>query len=260
MHERQFHDLAIFVTLTYDPAKLPPRGSLDRTHVPAFFKRLRQRMWRDHQKTVSYLPPANRPPVQKIKYFYCGEYGEETGRPHYHAIIYGVDFNDKTFYKTSSSGDRIFTSKLLDDLWSHGQCNIGSVSFQSCGYVARYCLKKITGELAENHYRRLDEDTGEWYQLEPEFSYCSKGIGERWIEKFQSDCFPSDRVVINGVESGAPRYYRKKLEKADPKLAEKLKYRRISSAAKRKADNTPERLAVRHECRKAKTQTLKRTL
>jgi len=251
-HELQFHELAVFLTLTYNDDRLPEGGSLNRKHFQDFIKRLR------FHHEAPYRKARKTPP--KIKYYHCGEYGEQLNRPHYHAIIFGLDFADKIKHRKARDGEQIYTSQTLEKLWGHGFCEIGSVTFKSCAYTARYVTKKISGESADAHYTKLNLDTGEIFRIEPEYSTCSQGIGERWLERYASDVFPSDHVVIGGKETGVPRYYRKKLEQHNLKLSKALLYKRIRSAKKRAADNTPERLAVKHECRKAKIQSLKRNL
>ena len=66
---------------------------------------------------------------------------------------------------------------------------VGDVSFQSAGYVARYSLKKVNGDLAAAHYRRVDPDTGEVFDLVPEFAHMSlkPGIGASWFDRFYGD-------------------------------------------------------------------------
>ena len=55
----------------------------------------------------------------KVRFYAGGEYGEQgTIRPHFHACLFGYDFPDKVFYKNTSSGERIYTSKLLESLWN----------------------------------------------------------------------------------------------------------------------------------------------
>jgi hypothetical protein len=57
-----------------------------------------------------------------------------------------------------------------------------------------------------------------------------------------------------------PKYYDSQLEKVDPDRFEEIKRKRKKDALKRKADNTPERLAVREEIQKAKVRQLPRVV
>lgn len=245
VHEAQFHDFRWFLTLTYDDEHLPVNGSLDKRHFQLFMKRLRK---------------AN--PSARIRYMHCGEYGEQTFRPHYHAIIFGVDFPDRKRYSENSRGDTIWTSATLDSLWSHGECKIGGFSYDSAGYVARYVLKKVTGADSVEFYRRIDPGTGEVIQLQPPYVTMSlkPGIGKEWYDAFASDVFPSDRVVIRGQEATPPKRYCVWQESSDPEGFAKLKLKRRAAMARDKANNTPERLAVREEVKQAQINSLKRSI
>ena len=106
MHEAQMHEDNCFITLTYRPDDLPKDGSLNKKHFQDFMKRFRHR----YSDT-------------KIRYYMCGEYGEDFGRPHYHACIFGFDFPDKVHWKTFN-GCKLFTSEILEDLWSFGFCTV----------------------------------------------------------------------------------------------------------------------------------------
>ena len=83
VHESSLHEHNCFITLTYNDENLPLNGSLDLKHFQDFMKRLR--------KKVS-VP---------IRYFHCGEYGSRLQRPHYHLLLFGLDFPDKKFWKMS---------------------------------------------------------------------------------------------------------------------------------------------------------------
>ena len=111
--------------------------------------------------------------AQKIRFFHCGEYGEHTGRPHYHALLFNCDFTDRRKYK--KSGDNwIYTSERLDEIWEKGECKFGDVSFESAAYTARYCVKKRTGKGAKAFYTRMDKQTGEVYEIQPEYATMSR--------------------------------------------------------------------------------------
>lgn len=181
MHESQMHEESCFITLTYSPEHLPPDRSISVPTCQLFLKRLRARLF-----------------PKKISFFLCGEYGEKLGRPHYHAIIFGWRPADGVLLE---KGDEfsLFSSVFLSEVWGLGLVSFGSVSFDSACYVANYATKKISGPGAAAHYsgRR------------PEFLLMSRrpAIGLRWIQKFRSDVYPSDQVIVRGREARPPRYY-----------------------------------------------------
>lgn len=243
MHEKQFHTHASFLTLTYDDKHLPAYGSLCKRDFQLFLKRMRKR-------------------YGALRYFHCGEYGETSKRPHYHAILYGVQFRDRTFHTRNPQGQTIYRSQALDDLWGHGHCLIGEVSFESAAYVARYILKKVTGEPAAEHYRRVDPETGEIVSIQPEYITMSlkPAIGAAWFDEFRSDVYPDDFVVMRGHKARPPRYYDKKLEAQDPALARSIKARRMKNGKLNQEDNTPQRLAIKKEVKEAQIKSLTRKL
>lgn len=196
---------------------------------------------------------------QKIQYFHCGEYGERDRRPHYHALIFGWDFADKTLYKTTARGDSVYTSARLETLWGWGFTTVGGVSFESAAYCARYVLKKITGENAAAHYRCIDPETGEIFELLPEYVTMSlkPAIGKGWYTEFGADVYPSDFVIMQGKKMKPPRYYDKQLPEAE--LAA-LKCERRAFAEAHADDNTRPRLNVKEAVLQSKLKILKREL
>lgn len=211
-----------FITLTYSPDKLPKYGFLDYDAPVRFMKRLREKH-----------------PDRQIRSFGCAEYGEKFSRPHFHICLLNFDFSDKKILKKSKANfgenyreNFIYSSEELSDLWPDGHSSIGSLTFESAGYVARYCTKKITGEASEEHYECLDPRTGEILNRPPERAVCvsrSRGIGYPWYEKYGDYVRTHDRVPFNGFYIKPPKFFDKLTQEKDPDRFEEIKeMRRIS--------------------------------
>lgn len=244
MHEAQMHRCNSFITLTYDDEHLPYDGSLVKPHFQKFMKRLRKKLY----------------PL-KLRYFMCGEYGEKLGRPHYHACVFNLDLPDRQLWKTVN-GVRLYTSQTLDAIWGKGFTTIGSVTFESAAYVARYTLKKKTGKEAEDHYFKQHPIVDMQFEVEPEYADMSRrpGIGTTWLDKFETDVFPSDEVIVRGFSQKPPRFYDEIYRRDNEKELEELKKKRTRRAQERWFDNTNRRLKAREICTEARINTLKRKL
>lgn len=220
------HDRNCVVTLTYNAEHL--RGpSLVKRDLQLYMKRLRKEFGKG------------------IRFYACGEYGENNKRPHYHVVLFNHDFDDKRFYKKSKTGDSLYTSDTAERIWAQGFCVIGEVTFESCAYIARYIVDKMTGPLAAEWY--VDQSTGEI--IEPEFTNMSRrpGIGSRYFEKFGAEVYTHDSVIVRGSEVRPPRFYDVKMDGIDPKRMEVLKRKRRREAMKHQADNTSERRRVKEK-------------
>lgn len=206
-HENYAHKTSCFLTLTLSDENLVwgyQVPTLYPKHVQLFWKRLRKAL------------------KIRISHYTVGEYGDKNGRPHYHAILFGYNFPDKTLYKRVN-GYNLYTSKRLDKIWGLGQCIIGEVTFESIAYVTRYALKKCTGN-TKGVYKALG--------IEPEFSHMSRNpaIGKRWYEKYSSDLYPHDRATtLHGVKLSVPRYYNNKFRKTNPEQYEEILNRRLDN-------------------------------
>lgn len=247
MHESSLYEYNSFVTLTYDDSKLLSPSLIYRD-FQLFMKRLR----------------FSRQGLG-VRFYMCGEYGDNFGRPHFHACLFGVFFEDRELFKDLPSGHKLYTSKELDALWGKGFCSIGDVTFESAAYVARYVMKKVTGKPADEHYRYVDSDTGEVCQRVPEFCRMSlkPGIGADWFGKYGRDVFPADSVVIGNREVKPPRYYDKLLERSAEfgnVLRMDVECGRIERAMRTEADCTAARLAVREKVVKSRLSLSKRSL
>lgn len=236
-HEATLHKENCFLTLTYDNYHLDPSGSLNVTDIQLFMKRLRKRF-----------------SGKKIRYFQCGEYGDLHQRPHHHVIIFGLDFHDKELAEIGNTKIPLYTSNILSSLWPFGLHRIGSVTFESTAYVARYVLKKITGEDAEDHYQgRI-----------PEYITMSRrpGIAYGWIEKYKDDVYPHDYVVIrDGIKCKPPAYYDKIFDRVqDDYSLNTIKYNRKKEALNNPDFNNSRRLQVKEKIQYIKADKLVRPL
>ena len=243
IHEASLYDKNCFITLTYSDDYLPADGSVDVTHFQKFMKRLRFRFG------------------SGVRFFHCGEYGERTHRPHYHALLFNCDFEDKQLH-TVRNGNPVYTSDILRELWPMGLSEIGDVTFESAAYVARYIMKKVTGDGADEHYLIADPDTGELFRRKPEYITMSRrpGIGYGWLEKYQSDVYPHDRVVVRGRPMKVPKFYDRKFETIDPVSLNLIKVAREKKSKLYLDDMTPERLQVKHEVQRLAASRLLRPL
>lgn len=253
MHEASLYkeNGSAFVTLTYDESNVPGDCSLRYRDFQLFLKRLRRR-----------LAP------RKIRFYMCGEYGEQLGRPHFHAAIFNCDFSaDRYVWRDFGSGHVVYRSPLLEDAWRLGACSIGELTQESANYIARYVLKKVYGDLAAIHYQVVDPETGEVMWKVPEFTRMSNGgrtgqggIGYSWFQKWHRDVFPHDRVVVRGRPVKPPRYYDVLYRRLDALGHADIKEQRSDAARLRWRDNTPERLKDKEIVTRARLSFKKRKL
>lgn len=212
-----------FLTLTYDDEHLPngkkDRPSLKPNDLTDFMKRLR-RHYEYHNLSDG------------IRFYACGEYGSKTFRPHYHVIVYGLDFEDKEPFFLNKMHQQIYKSELLSDLWGNGIVSIGGFDWRSAAYTARYVLKKQKGENAASYY----EERG----IEPEFVRMSNrpGIALPYFETHSEEIYEKDNIVLPPIDGKPhiikpPRYFDTKYESLNALCAERLKEikaRRVTNA------------------------------
>lgn len=247
MHEAQLAGpgRAHFALLTLSPEWLEkleadeparPRNSLWKPDVQRFMKRLRNRVG------------------EGVKSFTGAEYGDERARPHYHACLMHLDLPDLEPWKRVGSGNVVYRSQLLEQVWPFGYVHVGTLTQQSAEYAARYAVKKANGALADEVYARVDEATGEVSRVVPEFALMSKGLGKGWFERFASDCH-SGFVIQNGRKVPVPRYYRVRLPEA-VQLVQRV--RGQAHARSHAAEHRDSRLLVKHQSRELKAARLVR--
>jgi len=241
MLENQMSSNSKFITLTYNQQHLPKNQSLNKQHITLFLKKLRKHLTK--QKI-------------SIRYYQCGEYGTLNNRPHHHAIIFingGTShlkqqlFEDEDFIG-SSDGQNLYTSKTLEKIWGMGYVTLGSVTFESAGYVARYCTKKITGSKAKHHYG----------DKLPEYATMSRrpGIGRSWYDTYKSDVINTDKIITRELQMLPPKYYDTIHKHEDPEQFKLTKERRLSKV--KQSEQTLERLSCKERIKTAKFKTLTR--
>jgi hypothetical protein len=270
VHEASQYDFNCFLTLTYcrgqsakhfdcdHKIRYNPTQTLIKSDLQKFLKRFRKKYSGfqgvyDEQKNRKMFP---------IRYFACGEYGENLQHPHFHLCVFNFDFTDKELWNIKN-GVRLYRSASLEKLWPFGFSTIGAVNAVSAAYVARYCIKKINGDMSYSHYNvDVDPETGEMIQLEPEFITMSRrpGIGRGWLQANHEDLYPKDFITNDGSQYKPPRYYDKVFESYHPEIMETVKKKRKELNDEHKLDlmNSYERLAVREKVLKKKITNLER--
>lgn len=194
-HELEYWDSAVFVTLTYSDDQVPIDGSIHRSELQRFFKRLRRDL-------------AGRP----IRYYAVGEYGGQTGRPHYHAIVFGLAWctECRCCSRVARRGGRVPQADsdcgLLESAWPLGHVHVGDVTSSSIRYVTGY-LGKNYGEEAFGGRTKA-------------FALMSKGLGLRWMRDHRQELVSNPTIRRNGRSRGLPRYYQKKLAESFCELAD----------------------------------------
>ena len=234
VHEIKEHDQNCFITLTFDDEHLDPDQTLVKADFQNFMKRLR--------KNTS----------EKIRYYHCGEYGDQLGRPHHHAILFGYDFPDKKYFKNSKK-HKLYSSDILDKAWQNqGHTLIGEANFETAAYCARYIMKKVTGQLAAEHYgNKL-----------PEYNTMSRrpGIGRGYYDKYKSEIYPDDFVVMRGQKMNPPKFYDDLLYQDNQEQYETIKGHRIQKIKKLDDYDDYTRLPIKEEIKYAQSKLKKRPL
>lgn len=222
MHEASLWKQNAFVTLTYSTSTVGRTESGLFTLRPRDFVLFMKRLRKERSG---------------VRFLQAGEYGR-LGRPHHHALLFNCGFPDLILLRRTDSGTLIYRSSTLERLWPLGFSSVGEVTAASAAYVARYTLKKVTGDAAEVHYGGRV----------PEYLTMSRrpGIGAGWWERWKTDVFPSDEVVLRGGRVvRPPRFYLERLRREDEAAYLDVKARR--RARVREEENPEARGVVKEE-------------
>lgn len=193
LFEFMSHTESCFVTLTYDNDNLPynlyGQPQLCKLDIQLFMKRLR--------KMFS---------GREIRYYCVGEYGECTKRPHYHLILFGIDFNKLGL-------DCHFSSQKLGKLWSYGNNRVGTATIHSIQYVAGYVLKKFVNKKKDTitaEFTLMSRRPGiGFYAYESYISLYNNNASFR--NYFDKEHMLPSTVSFNGRTYPLDRYFKWKL-------------------------------------------------
>lgn len=212
--ELQQHQHTVFTTLTYAPENEPI--TLAKRHIQLWIKRLRKK--------------------RELRYFISGEYGENTQRPHYHAILFGISTEQ---------------AEEIEKSWGLGHCRTYPANAKTIAYTAGYTAKK-NGWNLQAKQERINPETGEVYTWQPPFIEMSRGgknghgIGghaRKWPESWRL------YAIDNGTEIPVPRYLHESWrQQATPEQILQLREEKIQ-IIKQKQPETLKRYQQQQEAR-----------
>lgn len=248
VHEASLHEQNWFLTPTYSDDNLPGDFSISKPEMQNFVKRIRN----------SGL---------KIRYLAVGEYGNPENakpgryshidRPHYHMLAFGLRVDDARPYKKNKHGDYLYESKTILDLWGKGLCDLGPITKETAGYVARYNTKKLGGD--DRDYSFIHPDTGDLINRESEFKLTSTcpGIGHDWYMKYHAD-LKKGYLTHNGKKHPIPRYYMDLMQRYHYEDYERITVNRKSKFDFYDPEFCNDRLRVREIIKKIRTKNVVR--
>lgn len=102
------HPVTSFLTLTYDDEHLPEDNSVHKEELQKFFKRLRK--------------------YENFRYYAVGEYGDESLRPHYHCLLFGIG---------------LCSLSNIQSCWQFGFISLEPVNDARIRYCTGYIEKKM---------------------------------------------------------------------------------------------------------------------
>lgn len=239
------HEHNYFITLTYDDYNLPIpermeieqpmedgtilkyniendgtwiEGCLIPDHIEKFIKDIR-----------NYF---NYRGIQNIRYFYCGEYGETTHRPHYHILLYGLpmDLSQNYSYHIDKNYKEHWKNPIIDKFWPYGMHDIANIEWSSAAYVSRYTMKKIFDEPKSNILYAQEGKIKEYVRMSNR-----PGIGMKYYKEHSLDIYKNDEMIMKTVKGNTgsfkpPKSFDKLFKEEYPEEWKKIEKKRKECA------------------------------
>lgn len=199
--ESEYHKKACFITLTFDNKilldknskavkkyKASPAFVFNIKYSMEYFQRFIKRLRKKYKDTY-------------ISYYHVAEYGDKFKRPHHHAIIYGINFEeDRHEQELSKSGHIQYYSKTLEELWACGSISVQDLNPNNTIYISQYTLKK---------YKNPDENK-KWRPLMTFSNRCK--IGTKWIRRNYKEILKGYLTDNEGKKYRIPQSYKNSLK------------------------------------------------
>lgn len=203
INESKYHKKACFITLTFSNKILLDKNSKaykygarpsfvfhienSKEYFKKFIKRLRK-----------YYEG------KRITYYHVGEYGEKTHRPHHHAILFGINFEeDRIPMPLSKSGKKQYYSQTLSDLWACGRISIQDCNTNNIIYISQYSLKKFQNNELNKNYKAIQS-----------FSNRSK-FNCKWVRRNPTEIIKGYIADKDGKKYKVPKSYIKNLKESE---------------------------------------------
>lgn len=143
--EASLHPVNSFWTLTYRDEEIPltKEGipNLQRKDLTDFMKRLR----------VDYSPT-------KLRYFNVGEYGDQSGRPHYHLALFNYPGCARGVTRQIRSAACCGICDRVSRIWGKGIVHSGQLEAASVAYICGYVTKKLTADHKISHLQGREKE------------------------------------------------------------------------------------------------------
>lgn len=241
MHEASYYSSNLFLTLTYDETTLPigtdvlfdpdtgeivldeetgqvktvQRGVLVPRDLQLFLKSFRIELQRKYGQTG-------------VRFYACGEYGEEGLRPHFHVIAFNCELPDMVYWYRRN-GMTYYVSEFLLKVWQKGICAVTEVNWNTCAYVARYVMKKRKGKMNKS-LQEMRERVGVQFQDEFVRMSLKPGIGWQYYQDHKDTIYKTDEDFVQKkdrtVKVKPAKYFDRLFDLDDPDRMFEIKQER----------------------------------